>query len=99
MNLKTLHYIRKKAELQDLFRSQYSEGYIRKEINKILNETRKNSTPGSRLFAKMISTQELIIFIYRNGKPDGHILSDELKSLLQEYREEQLKTKQLQNQL
>jgi uncharacterized pyridoxamine 5'-phosphate oxidase family protein len=99
MNLKTLHYIRKKADLQELFRSQYSEVYIRKEIQEIIMETRKNSTPGSRLFAKMISTQELIIFIDRNGKPDGYLLSDELKILLKEHREEQLETKKMQNQL
>ncbi|MBS7231717.1 hypothetical protein KHA90_11835 [Flavobacterium psychroterrae] len=99
MNLKTLHYIRKKAELQDLFRSQYSEDYIRKEIQEIIRETRKNSTPGSRLFAKMISTQELIIFIDRNGKPDGYLLSDELKSMLQDHREEEFKLRKLQNQL
>ncbi|MBS7230195.1 hypothetical protein KHA90_04085 [Flavobacterium psychroterrae] len=98
MNLKTLNYIRNKAQLQDLFRSQFSEDYIRKEIQEIIKETRKNVTEGARLFAKMISTQELIIFMDRNGKPDGYLLSDELKILLQEHREEQLKTKQLQNQ-
>ncbi|WP_374173902.1 hypothetical protein [Flavobacterium tructae] len=99
MNLKTLNYVRNKAQLQDLFRSQFSEDYIRKEIQEIIRETRKNVTEGARLFAKMISTQELIIFMDRNGKPDGYLLSDELKILLQEHREEQLKTKQLQNQL
>lgn len=99
MNLRTLNYVRNKAQLQDLFRSQFSEDYIRKEIQEIIRETRKNITEGARLFAKMISTQELIIFIDRNGKPDGYLLSDELKILLQEHREEQLKTKQLQNQL
>lgn len=99
MNLKTLNYIRNKAQLQDLFISQFTADYIRKEIHEILKETRKNATEGTRLFAKNISTKELIIFIDRNGKPDGYLLSEELKIMLQDHREEQFQTRKLQNQL
>ncbi|OXE99999.1 hypothetical protein BC749_108168 [Flavobacterium araucananum] len=98
MNLKTLNYIRNKAQLQDLFISQFSADYIRKEIHEILKETRKNATEGARLFAKNISTKELIIFMDRNGKPDGYVLSDELKIMLQDHREEEFKIRKLQNQ-
>lgn len=87
MNLKTLTYIRNKGELQALFLSQFTADYIRNEINEIINETRKSITAGARLFAKNISTFEVIIFIDRNGVPDGYMLSDELKMKLQEYRE------------
>ncbi|WP_337967208.1 hypothetical protein [uncultured Flavobacterium sp.] len=99
MNLKTLNYIRNKAQLQDLFISQFTADYIRKEIHEILKETRKNATEGTILFAKNISTKELIIFIDRNGKPDGYLLSDELKIMLQDHREEEFKTRKFQNQL
>ncbi|MFV8347282.1 hypothetical protein [Flavobacterium sp. ZB4P13] len=87
MNLKTLTYIRNKAELQALFLSQFTADYIRNEINEIINETRKSITAGARLFAKNISTFEAIIFIDRNGVPDGYMLSDELKMKLHDYRE------------
>jgi hypothetical protein len=87
MNLKTLNYIRNKAQLQKLFISQFPANYIRNEIHEIIKETRKNITAGARLFAKNISTEEVVIFIDRNGKPDGYILSEELKMMLQEYRE------------
>jgi hypothetical protein len=87
MNLRTLNYIRNKAELQALFLSQFTADYIRSEINDIISETRKNVTAGAKLFAKNISTFEVVIFIDRNGVPDGYILSDELKIKLQDYRE------------
>jgi hypothetical protein len=99
MNLKTLNYIRNKAQLQELFISQFPERYIRKEINDIINETRKCVSAGARLFAKNISTEEVIIFIDRNGSPDGFILSEELKIKLDEYRKSFAKEKALQKQL
>lgn len=95
MNLKTLNYIRNKAELQDLFLSQYSAEYIRCEINEIIKETRKNTSIGARFFARNISTQEVVIFIERNGIPDGYILSEELKLKLSDYRETLIKKKTL----
>ncbi|WP_127340768.1 hypothetical protein [Flavobacterium cupreum] len=98
MNLKTLNYIRNKSQLQDLFISQFSADYIRKEINDIISETRKCISVGTRLFAKNISTFEAIIFIDRNGVPDGFILSEELKIKLREYREDFAKKVALQKQ-
>lgn len=93
MNLKTLTYIRNKAQLQALFISQFTADYIRNEINEIINETRKNITAGTKLFVKNISTFEVVIFIDRNGVPDGYVLSDELKMKLQDYRESFAKKK------
>lgn len=93
MNLKTLNYIRNKAELQSLFLSQFTADYIRNEINEIIKETRKSITTGARFFAKNISTLEVIIFIERNGVPDGYILSEELKIKLTDYREVLIKEK------
>lgn len=87
MNLKPLYYIRNKAQLQDLFISQFTADYIRNEINEIIKETRKGVTAGARLFARNISTLEVLIFIDRNGVPDGYILSEELKIKLRDYRE------------
>ena len=85
--LKTLHYIRDKKELQALYLSQVPELHIRKEINEILKETRKSIPAEMRMNAKNISTQEVIMFIEKNGTPDGYILSDELKIKLNDYRE------------
>ncbi|WP_158728622.1 hypothetical protein [Flavobacterium sp. I-STPA6A] len=93
MKLKTLTYIRNKAQLQALFISQFTADYIRNEINEIINETRNNITAGAKLFAKNISTFEVVIFIDRNGVPDGYVLSDELKIKLQDYRESFAKKK------
>ena len=87
MSLKQLNHIRSKGELQTLFLSQFTANYIRNEINEIIKETRKGITVGMRFFAKNISTQEVIIFIDRNGTPDGYILSEELKFKINEYRE------------
>lgn len=98
MALKTLNYIRNKSQLQDLFISQFSADYIRKEINDIITETRKCISVGTRLFAKNISTFEALIFIDRNGVPDGFILSEELKIKLQEYREANATKRALQKQ-
>lgn len=92
--LKTLYYIRNKKELQELYLSQMPEMYIRSEINSIINETRKDIPPGMRLNAKNIKTEETLIFIDRNGTPDGYLLSEELKIKLNEYREAELKNKQ-----
>ncbi|MFE3847162.1 hypothetical protein ACFX5D_04165 [Flavobacterium sp. LB3P45] len=87
MNLKILNYIRNKSQLQALFISQFPADYIRNEINAIIQKTRKSSTPGTNYFAKNISTLEVLIFIDTNGVPDGHLLSEELKIKLQDYRE------------
>ena len=92
--LKTLYYIRNKKELQELYLSQMPENCIRSEINSILNETRKDIPPGMRLNAKNIKTEEALIFIDRNGTPDGYLLSEELKIKLKEFREAELKNKQ-----
>jgi PHD/YefM family antitoxin component YafN of YafNO toxin-antitoxin module len=92
--LKTLYYIRNKKELQELYLSQMPENCIRSEINSILNETRKDIPPGMRLNAKNIKTEEALIFIDRNGTPDGYLLSEELKIKLKEFREAELKSKQ-----
>ncbi|RUT67949.1 hypothetical protein D0817_23740 [Flavobacterium cupreum] len=81
-----------------MFISQFSADYIRKEINDIISETRKCISVGTRLFAKNISTFEAIIFIDRNGVPDGFILSEELKIKLREYREDFAKKVALQKQ-
>ncbi|MBA0884936.1 hypothetical protein [Flavobacterium undicola] len=93
MNLKKLSYIRNKAQLQSLFMSQFTADYIRNEINEIIKETRKGITAGANFFAKNISTFEVVIFIDRNGVPDGYMLSDELKMKLQDYRESSTKKK------
>ena len=92
--LKTLYYIRNKKELQELYLSQMPENCIRSEINSILNETPKDIPPGMRLNAKNIKTEEALIFIDRNGTPDGYLLSEELKIKLKEFREAELKSKQ-----
>lgn len=92
--LKTLYYIRNKKELQELYLSQMPEKCIRSEINSILNETRKDISPGMRSNVKNIKTEEALIFIDRNGTPDGYLLSEELKIKLNEYREIELKNKQ-----
>ncbi|MCV9934715.1 hypothetical protein OIU80_20765 [Flavobacterium sp. LS1R47] len=99
MNLKTLNYIRNKAQLQKLYISQFTPDYIRKEIYEVLKKTRENVTAGALLFAKNISTEEVIIFINRNGKPDGYILSDELKMQLREYKDDLIREKFLLNEL
>ena len=80
--------------MQELYFSQMPEMYIRSEINSIINETRKDISPGMRLNAKNIKTEEALIFIDRNGTPDGYLLSEELKIKLNEYREAELKSKQ-----
>jgi hypothetical protein len=85
--IKTLNYIRNKKELQDLYLSQMPELHIRNEINEILRESRTSIPAGMRMNVKNITTQEAIMFIERNGTPDGYILSDELKTKLKEYRE------------
>lgn len=90
MNLKVLHAINNKAELQNLYISQMSCEYIRKEINVIIKETRKSVTIGSIIHAKRISSLEVIIFIYKHGTPDGYILSDRLKNAINNYKENNL---------
>ena len=97
--LKTLYYIRNKKELQELYLSQMPEMYIRSEINSIINETRKDISAGMRLNVKNIKTEEALIFIDRNGTPDGYLLSEELKIKLNEYREAELKNKQFLNKI
>lgn len=99
MSLKQLSYIRTKSELNSLYLSQYSAENIRLFINRIIDITRKDIPAGMRLFAKNISTQEVIIFIKRHGTPDGYILSEELKTKLTDYREylENQKTKKKQS--
>lgn len=87
MTLKTLNYIRNKSELQSLYLSQYPAEYIRQEINEIITETRKQIPYGTRMFVRNISTQEAIIFIDRNGIPDGYVLSEELKLKIMNYKE------------
>jgi hypothetical protein len=85
--MKTLHYIRNKKELQELYLSQMPESHIRAEINEILNQTRTSIPLGMRIHLKNITTKEAIIFIEQNGTPDGYTLSDELQLKLKEYRE------------
>ena len=58
--LKTLYYIRNKKELQELYLSQMPEKCIRSEINSIINETRKDISPGMRLNAKNIAIDNTI---------------------------------------
>lgn len=84
MTLKTLHYIRNKRQLQDLFVSQFTYRYIRNEINEIIKSTRTES----KLRGHTISTLEATIFMDRNGIPDGYILSPEFKKKLIDYQEE-----------
>jgi hypothetical protein len=95
MTLKILHYIRNKKELQNLYLNQMPERVLINEINGILKETRTGVTMGMRHFAKALQTQEIIIFIYRNGTPDGYLLSEELKIKLNDYRENLMSQKQL----
>ncbi|PWA09526.1 hypothetical protein [Flavobacterium laiguense] len=95
MILKQLNYIRTKKELQNLYLSQMSERVLIDEINDILRETRTSVSMGMRHFAKNLLTHEVIIFIKRNGTPDGYLLSEELKIKLKEYEESLMNQKQL----
>lgn len=96
MNLKTLNYIRNKAQLQDLYLNQMPERVLEKEINDILKETRTGVPLGMRHHAKALLTQEVIIFIDRNGIPDGYLLSEELEIKLNMYRDRLTRNKLLQ---
>lgn len=96
MNLKTLNYIRNKAQLQALYLNQMPERVLEKEINDILNETRTGVPLGMRHHAKALLTQEVIIFIDRNGIPDGYLLSEELEIKLNMYRDRLTRDKLLQ---
>lgn len=87
MNLKILNYIRNKAQLQDLYLNQMPERVLEKEINDILKETRKGVPLGMRHHAKALLTHEIIVFIDRNGIPDGYLLSEELEVKLNKYRD------------
>ncbi|WP_268847830.1 hypothetical protein [Flavobacterium aestivum] len=85
--LKILYSIRNKKELQELYLSQITELHILNGINDILRGTRMSIPAGMRMHAQNITTQEAIIFIEQNGIPDGYTLSDELRTMLEEYRE------------
>lgn len=95
MNLKTLNYIRNKAQLQDLYLNQMPERVLEKEINDILKETRTGVPMGMRHHAKALLTHEIIIFIDRNGAPDGYQLSEELEFKLNKYRDRLTRNKLL----
>lgn len=86
MSLKVLHAINNKAELQNLYISQMSCEFIRKEINDIIKETRKSITIGSIIHAKRISSLEALMFICKHGSPDGYILSDRLNNAINSYK-------------
>ncbi|WP_268846598.1 hypothetical protein [Flavobacterium aestivum] len=96
MNLKTLNYIRNKAQLQDLYLNQIPERVLEREINDILKETRTGVPMGMRHQAKALLTHEIIIFIDRNGTPDGYLLSEELEIKLNKYRDRLTRNKLLQ---
>ena len=96
MNLKTLNYIRNKAQLQDLYLNQMPERVLEKEINDILKETRTGVPIGMRHHAKALLTHEVIIFMDRNGIPDGYLLSEELEIKLNMYRDRLTRDKLLQ---
>lgn len=96
MNLKTLNYIRNKAQLQDLYLNQMPERVLEKEINDILKETRTGIPIGMRHHAKALLTHEVIIFMDRNGMPDGYLLSEELEIKLNMYRDRLTRNKLLQ---
>lgn len=96
MNLKTLNYIRNKAQLQDLYLNQIPERVLEKEINDILKETRTGIPIGMRHHAKALLTHEVIIFMDRNGTPDGYLLSEELEIKLNMYRDRLTRNKLLQ---
>lgn len=96
MNLKTLNYIRNKAQLQDLYLNQMPERVLEKEINDILKETRTGILIGMRHHAKALLTHEVIIFMNRNGIPDGYLLSEELEIKLNMYRDRLTRDKLLQ---
>ena len=74
--MKTLekHNIRTKKQIVSLYISQYSEKSIKKYINEIIYDYRKEA-----IFCKSISTQEALTFIELYGLPDGYVLSEELK--------------------
>jgi hypothetical protein len=96
MNLKILNYIRNKAQLQDLYLNQMPERVLEKEINDILKETRTGVSLGMRHHAKALLTHEIIIFIERNGMPDGYLLSEELEIKLNMHRDRLTRDKLLQ---
>ncbi|CEN34927.1 conserved hypothetical protein [Capnocytophaga cynodegmi] len=74
--MKTLekHNIRTKKQIVSLYINQYSEKNIKKYINEIICDYRKNAKN-----CKNISTQEALTFIELYGTPDGYVLSEELK--------------------
>lgn len=82
-NLKVLTQIRDKSHLQELYGSQYSQRFIRNEINEIIQEKR-GLPKGMIIVCKKISIQEALIFIQQNGIPKGYVLSEELKLKLKE---------------
>lgn len=87
--MKELFHIRTKSMLQKLYCSQIPEKEIRSEINVIISASRKNHLFARKIhFAKALRTNEVIIFIDRNGVPDGYKLSEELEHKLTAYRKE-----------
>lgn len=82
-NLKVLTHIRDKKHLQELYGSQFSQRFIKNEINEIIQE--KRALPKRMIIVcKKISIQEALVFIQQNGVPKGYILSEELKIKLKE---------------
>ncbi|MFN3908268.1 MAG: hypothetical protein ACK4JX_04475 [Flavobacterium sp.] len=79
MALKILHYIRNKKELTALYLSQFTEEFIREEINDIIRMYRPSYTIGMRVCANRISDQEFLQFVEFHGVPSGYILSEEMQ--------------------
>lgn len=75
--MKTLHKVRSKKELVEIYLSQLPEKSIRDYIGNIIAQNRPKSHN-----CKSITQKELLTFIKLYGMPEGYILSDELKHRL-----------------
>lgn len=80
MQLKTLTRISCKKQLKDLYINQFSESFIRAEINEIISECRASTSN----YEQRISMKEALIFISRHGEPIGFELSNEMKIKIKE---------------
>jgi hypothetical protein len=78
---KTLHKIEDKSKLMNLYLDQFTEPFIRSEINEIIRINRKIE-PNKRVQSKKITCKESLLFVSRHGEPIGYTLSEDLQNKL-----------------